>query len=227
MGLIEVMVAAAILGGLVMAFMRITDQIMKAESRMFALMEVQDLTQRLRYSMSNPMACTNTFSEHFPDHMMPLSGELSFLKDKNSESIAQVGEDYGPVQIENMRFQAEQSDVDGLGSMPGVVEVRVHMTFKGSRSYEFRKIQSFTAPVLGEYIEDEKKIKFDYCDSLTSPFAAQLVELTMKRMCEGFQVEYDRSTGSCDMGAAMTEMMNNQGGAEGFLKLLEQAFPKK
>lgn len=208
-GLIEVLVAMAILGALLLGVMRVTDQISKAESRMLDLLDIQDLMTRIRYQMGDSLACSNTFRVHYKSMMLPQSGKLISLLDKYGNDIIGIGSQYGRIEVEDISFRFEEGQFSELGEFPKIHLMQVYIKFHGVGQKSYSKQQALLVPIMGAYNGVEKRIFFDYCDSVSTPFAEQIVDQTMRRFCESLEVTYNPKKGTCDM----TNLFTSGGGA--------------
>jgi prepilin-type N-terminal cleavage/methylation domain-containing protein len=192
--LIELLVALGIMGAFVIGFMRLSDKIVQSESKMMDLMEINDLSARIRYILNDSQACNKTLMVNKQGDNYLLPSELEKVNDRNNKPVIEAGKNDGRLFIKSIRISADKVKKNHIVEEP--IFVKLFVDLKGRSSLLKNKSIKVTLPVLVEAGEGDD-VHLLYCDSLSSGVAQEMTNAIMKRMCSSFNIPYDEVSGKC------------------------------
>ncbi len=192
--LVEIVVAMGLMGAFVLGFMRLSDKIVQSESKMMDLMEVNDLTARIRYILNDSLACNKTLMVDKQDDEYILPSKISEIIDRTGETVLQVGSQYSRLLVNDI--QVKTNEISDEHTLEKPVFVNLFISLKGRSKLLTNKTVKVSVPVLLEK-RDDNQLKLIYCDSLTAGVASNMANAIMKKTCESFNVSYDEVSGKC------------------------------
>ena len=219
--LIEVLVVMAIMSGLVMVFLKLSDKIVESERKMMDLMEMNQLSERIRYTLNDTVACNKNFSIEKRSDGFTLPVTLEKIVTRRNKVIVEKNISNGRLKIKNIRVMLEPIEGEHIVEEPRFVNLIFDI--QGRSKLMKNKTLKIAVPVLLDTFEDNN-YKFLYCDSLVNGVAQEMSNEIMKRMCESLSVPYDILTGKCKM-----DQMNLGGGLvnEEMMKQIQKMLFKK
>lgn len=202
--LIEVMIASSIMAVVIYSIMHTTQRMAQMEKRMLNLGDMQDLISRVRFTLSDTVACNKSFKESFHNDMMDPKGTFETLLDRNGREILAQGMRFNGINVGELTYELEdpKSLIKNKG---GVTLAKLHIPLKGNSSNGISKTYHLSLALEFDKAystEAGNRFHFAACQSLSTPIAAEVVNETMKRMCASMGVPYDPVAGTCKMDIA-------------------------
>lgn len=186
----------AIMSGLVMVFLKLSDKIVESERKMMDLMEMNQLAERIRYTLNDTVACNKNFSIEKRSDGFQLPVALEKIVTRRDKIIVEKNISSGRLLIKNIRVLLEPIEGEHIVEEPRFVNLIFDV--QGRSKLMKNKTLKVAVPVLLDTFEDNN-YKFLYCDSLVNGVAQEMSNEIMKRMCESLSVPYDMLTGKCKM----------------------------
>jgi prepilin-type N-terminal cleavage/methylation domain-containing protein len=219
--LIEVMIAAGLIGVVAFAVVRMNEQIIRSEIRMLDLMDMMDMMNEVRTEMVSYNSCFFTFENIKPTNKknqpITLPKNLEVLMNKNGDPLIEVGEKYGRLKISEIRIMpsSKEFEEDSFDLKQGKISIFFEMT--GNIKAGSRKTGKVRLPIFASKKAGQDMI-IHSCSQAGTDLVDQVTEKVMMNMCAGMGVGYNDMTKSCDFGSLMQNNGANETYNEGLFK---------
>ena len=220
--LIEVMIALFIMSGVIYGIMHVTKSVSKLDSKIMDSADMQDLINRVRFTLNDTISCNRSIEGSYPDLLMESRGDIDKIVSKRDIDILYPEQTYGRVEVLNISYAFDEE------SMPedyesGIIFVNLYIRLIGRNKLNIeRRFQITVAMEFTEVREVDNTLfyKFGGCDSMTNPMVEELLNEMMKRVCSTLGVEYNTSTGQCDKMNSLPKNMT----PEQMQQIIQQTF---
>lgn len=201
--MVEVMVAAALLGALSYGVMVVSDNIKSVETNMLNMMEANEIHNMVRFRMASFTACNANFEQLKTDDDddeddIPLVGSFDKIVDVDANPLFEVGEKYGRMTIDDLHFYPQDGyfSEDEFFGAKGFVDLVINLTGTGQKKKSYIKKIPIAVVASKEKGSDPK---FEYCDSAFNEVVDQISRDVVSKVCKSFEVEYNPILNKCDM----------------------------
>lgn len=210
--LMEVMVAAGLLGVIAYLFMHMGEQVINMEARIKDMMDMNDLVSRTRIHMSDSQACYRTFQPAFEklktNEKLTFPVKLEKVIGKYGNSLLEVGKSYGRLTVESIEvtFDPKSIPKKDYENEVGFITLRYRI-----RSFSKNAMNKSGHITLSAIVSKPYTAKEPYmvsCFSDRSLLVQEVTDEVIMRTCSSFGVAYDSVTGTCNM-SALTGIMGS------------------
>jgi prepilin-type N-terminal cleavage/methylation domain-containing protein len=218
--IIEVMIAVSLLAALTVAFLHLTDNIKKMETRMLSTVDSLELISRIKLSLSSTKWCkeflTSAREMANQDKMVdgvidqnlpiPLKGSLHYLKDTNGNLLVELGTKYGRNRITKMEYNKSPNSFtdDTYILKPGIIDL--FLTFERGSSL-IPVVKKIPISILASKASERSNPQLVDCYSQNSQLVRDISKDVAIRVCLSFGATYNEFQEKCDL--ENSELMKN------------------
>ena len=205
--LVEVMVAAGLLGVIAYLFMSMGEQVARMDAQIKDSMELNELTNRLQICMGDANSCDRTFAPLFGS--LKTNEKLNFpikierLVNRFGSTLLETGTRYGRFNVDSIEAHMDQKSFPdkNFDSMLGFIKIRYRLSSASNKSYSKGGDILLSAVVKNPHTSSQGPYLFA-CASEKSLLIQEITDEVISRTCASFGVPYNSVTGTCNIGNA-------------------------